>query len=340
MNNESQWAVLNVRLSRMIPLAVATATIGFASPASAAGTAAGTTISNTATATYNDAGNNPQTVNSNQVNLRVDELLNVTVTRVGSGDVPTTPGSTNQVQVFTVTNTGNGSEAFTLSAQTALGGDQFDPTTAQIYFDTNNNGLYDAGVDTLYTAGSNDRTLTPDETVQVLVLATIPAGTNNNDRGQLNLTAAANTGTGSPGTTFAGAGQGGGDAVVGSSGADDVASGFYIVQNATVSFIKSQSVADPFGGVKVVPGSVITYTLVATVSGSGSLSNLLVSDGIPLNTTYEAGTITLQGSPLTDAADADGGQVNGSPVVTSVQAAIGSVPAGQTRTIIFKVKVK
>lgn len=335
MSNDNNWVIRNVRLSQVVPLIVATATIGFASPALAAGTAAGTTISNTATATYNDPSGAPQTVNSNQVDLRVDELLDVTVVSADSGDIVTIPGSTGQVLSYNVTNTGNGSEAFRLTANGTLGGDQFDPTTTSIVLDSNGNSTYDAGVDTVYTAGSNDPVLAPDGSIKVFVLSTIPAGTNDGDRGQVNLTSAAVTGTGAPGTSFAGRGQGGGDAVVGSTGADGVDDGFYVVQSATVTFTKSQTVLDPFGGTKAVPGSIVTYTLVASISGSGTLTNLVIGDPVPSNTTYQAGSITLQGSSLSDAADSDAGQFTGSAIRT----VLGSVTGGQIRTVTFRVRV-
>ena len=326
---------MNVRLSHVVPLIVATASIGFSTPAQAVGTAAGDIISNTANATYNDPGGNPVSVPSNQVDIKVDELLDVTVASADPGDIVVTPGSTNRVLSFTVTNTGNGSEAFRLTPTSTIGGDQFDPTTTSIVLDTNGNGVYDAGVDTVYTPGSNDPVLARDTSIRVFVLSSIPAGTNDLDRGIVELTAAATTGTGAPGTTFAGQGQGGGNAVVGSTGADSSDRGRYIIQNATISFVKSASVADPFGGTTSVPGSIITYTLVATISGSGILTNSAVNDAIPARATYQIGSITLQGAPLTDAADSDAGSF----AANAIAVALGNLAGGQTRIITFRVRI-
>ena len=331
----STWSIVNVRLAAFAPLVVATASIGFAQPAHAVGTTAGTTISNTATATYTDPVGNPQSVPSNRVDLRVDEVLNVTIATADPGDVAAQPGSTNQVLSFTVTNTGNGSEAFRLSPVNAIGGDAFDPTTTSLVIDTNGNGVYDAGVDTVYNAGSNDPVLAPDASVRIFVLSTIPAGATDGQRGQTDLTATAVTGSGPAGTTFAGQGQGGGDAVVGTTTAVGRDRGFYIVNAATVSFVKSASVLDPFGGTKSVPGSIITYTLVATISGSGSLANLAVGDPVPANTTYVPGSITAQAAAITDATDADAGEFAGNAIAVR----FGTVPGGQTRTVTFKVKI-
>ncbi|HWH23141.1 MAG TPA: hypothetical protein VNT25_07645, partial [Allosphingosinicella sp.] len=76
---------------------------------------------------------------------------------------------------------------------------------------------------------------------------------------------------------------------------------------ATISLQKSATVVDPFGGTTQVPGSIITYTLVANVTGSGSLANVRISDPIPSGSTYQPGSITLNNTPLTDSADTDAG---------------------------------
>ena len=304
-------------------------------PAHAAGTLAGTTISNTATATYTDAGGTAVNVPSNKVDLRVDEVLNVTVASADPGDVAVAPGATNRVLTFTVTNTGNGSESFKLAPVTAIGGDQFDPAATSLIIDTNGNGVYDPGVDTVYAPGTNDPVLAPDASSKIFVLSTIPAGTTDGQRGQLNLTATAKTGSGTPGTVFAGQGTGGGDAVVGATGANGSDKGFYLVSAATVAFVKSATIVDPFGGSKAVPGATITYTLVATVSGTGTLSNLAVSDPIPAATTYVPASLTAQGAAVTDTADADIGEFASGAITVRY----GSVAGGQTRTTIFKVKI-
>lgn len=334
MLGEQNWSILNVRLTQVLPLVVATATIGFATPAFAVGTTAGTTISNTATATYDDAGGNPVSVPSNKVDIKVDELLDVKVATADPGDVVVQSGATNRVLSFTITNTGNGSEAFRLTPNSAVGGDQFDPTTTSIVLDSNGNGIYDAGTDTIYNPGSNDPVLAPDAAIKVFVLSTIPTA-NDQDKGIVQLSAAATTGTGTPGTVFAGAGQGGGDAVVGASTGKNTDKGTYLVQSTTVVFTKSAVILDPFGGAKSVPGAIITYTLVANISGSGTLNNLSLGDPVPSGTTYQAGTITLQGSPLTDATGDDAADFASNAVTVR----LGNVAGGQTRTATFKVKI-
>ena len=314
--------------------AIALTLLSISGEAMAAGTRAGTTISNTARATYT-VGVSTGQVDSNTNAIRVDEVLDTVVAWDNSADVPTTPGATSQVLRYRVTNSGNGEEAFALTTVSTIGGDNYDPTVTQIVIDSNGNGTYDPGTDTVYVAGAGDPVLQPDQTITVFVLSTTPGSVNDGDRGGVQLKSAAKTGTGTPGTSFAGQGEGGGNAVVGSTGADSEANGFYAVSAATVALAKSATVADPFGGTTAVPGSTITYSIVATTAGSGTLPGLTITDAVPTGTTYVPGSITLNAAALTDAADADAAQFASGTVTV----ALGNVPGGQTRTVTFKVTV-
>jgi uncharacterized repeat protein (TIGR01451 family) len=307
----------------------------FSGTAHATGTLAGTDIENVATASY-DTPSGPITIDSNKVIIKVDEILDVTIANSDPGDISTTPGAAGNVQKFKVTNTGNGPEAFTLIADPAKTGDDFNPALQRIVLDTNNNGVFDAGVDTIYTPGSNDPLLAPDASVTVFVITDTPTTAADGARAEVNLKTLAKTGTGAPGTNFAGKGEGGSDAVVGTTGADADISGFLKVLAAKLELLKSATVLDPFGGTRAVPGSTITYTIVAKVTGSGSIANLVISDAIPSDTTYLPASTTYEGAAKTDAADADQVNFNGS----KISAAAGTVATGQTRTVTFKVKIK
>jgi len=323
-----------VKKTVLAALAAASA-FAFAGEAHAGGTPAGTSISNTATATYDLPGGGTGTVTSNTVTLKVDELIDVTVAWKDPGDVLGAAGAAAQVLSFTVTNGGNASGQFTLGSVAALGGDDFDPTIGAIVLDTNGNGVYDPGVDTVYVPGTNDPTIAADGSVTIFILSTLPLAANDGNRARAELTAAAKKGTGTPGTTFAGQGTGGGNAVVGLTGGKGLADGWYKVQKAAVTFTKAASVADPFGGTTQVPGATVTYTLTAVVGGTGSVANLKVSDSVPAGTTYKAGSLTLDGAALTDAADGDAGSFTGSGIAVS----LGTVATGTTKTVSFKVKI-
>jgi uncharacterized repeat protein (TIGR01451 family) len=319
---------------------IATTLLGglcFTFPAFAAGTPAGTDIQNIATATY-DTPTGPVAIDSNPVIIKVDELLDVTVASSDPGDVSSSPGANGNVQTFRVTNTGNGSEAFTLTPNVAATGDDFDPVLQSLVLDSNNNNVYDPGVDTVYIAGTNDPVLAPDAAagITVFVISNTPGTVTNGNRAEVTLRASATTGTGTPGTTFTGAGTGGSNAVVGTTGATATDNSFLAIQAALLALVKTAAVSDPFGGTRAVPGSVITYTLVATISGSGNLTNVVISDPIPADTNYVAGSITLQAATQSDTVDGDAGDFNGS----RIRAALGTLAAGETRTITFRVTIR
>ena len=64
---------------------------------------------------------------------------------------------------------------------------------------------------------------------------------------------------------------------------------------------------DPFGGSQPIPGAAITYQIVVTAAGSGVALGAAFSDPIPASTTYVAGSLRLNGAPLTDSVDGDPG---------------------------------
>jgi uncharacterized repeat protein (TIGR01451 family) len=309
------------------------------SAAHAVGTVSGTTITNSATATYS-VGGIPATPAVSSVSLRVDELINV---RVSAPVVATTVNSpdTNKVLVFTVTNVGNGPESFTLTPNLAVGGDQFNPlpgSAGQLFLDVNNNGILDSGTDTLITAPI---ALTADQSVKILFVSNIPTPLVNGDQGIVSLTAASTTpgaAGAAPGTILAGAGTAtvgapGIDAIVGvgpggaaDSGADDSANGTYVVGTVTVTLAKVVlAVTSPTGvtttGCNVaippapctafVPGTIIQYQVTVTITGNGTAQTVQVTDNIPANTTYVANSIRFNfptapaTSARTDAVDAD-----------------------------------
>ncbi|QUL38976.1 hypothetical protein [Erythrobacter sp. JK5] len=301
-------------------------------PALAEGVSAGTLIENTATATYDD-GDGPKSVDSNTVTLRVDELLDVTVTSLNSGAVAAVPGDA--VLTFELTNQGNGPEAFELVTNPTVTGNDFDVTVDDVAVDTNGNGTYDPGVDEILTAPQTTAVLAADERLTLFVLVTVPTGVTDTQQSTVELTANAVTGTGAPGTTFAGQGVGGGDAIAGTTGASAIATGALQVGITSVDLIKSATIADPFGGTSAVPGSVVTFTITANVAGSGSVDDLIVTDAIPTGTSYTAGTLALDGAPLTDASGDDAGEAD----AAGISVDLGTVAGGTSRSVTFAVTI-
>ena len=312
--------------------AVAALTVGSTS-AHATGVAAGTTIQNVATATYS-TGTSSGSIQSNTVTVRVDELLDVAVASLTSS--PVSASSSAAVLTYNVTNSGNGTEAFNVTADPSVSGNPFNGTITSVVVDSNGNGTYDPGVDTVITNGAAIPALAADHAVKVFVLVTLPAGATDAQTSQVRLTATSVTGTGPAGTVFAGKGDGGVDAVVGASTAQQNALASLIASLAGITLTKSATVADPYGGTSPVPGALVTYTLTTHATGSGVATGVHITDAIPAGTSYQAGTLTLNGSALTDSADGDAGTASSS----GIDVGLGTVAGGSAdKAITFKVKI-
>jgi uncharacterized repeat protein (TIGR01451 family) len=333
--------VKSLRFSALMS-AVGLAVAFGANNAHAVGAPAGTPINNTATVDYT-VGTVTSTATSNTVSVVVAEKLDVNVT-APTVQTPVAPGTNGQVLRFRIDNLGNGPEAFRLILNNALVTDNFDPVAASpsIYIETVACTTPGAGVfeatDVPNVAGS-EPSLNPDECRYVYVVNNIPASVVDGQIGQSSLTAEARTGTGAAGTVFAGQGVAGTDAIVGTTLATDVAQGEYLVQGVTVTAAKTQTVLDEFGGARPMPRATITYTVAVNAVGTGTASASAFADNIPAGTTYVPGSLTLNGTPLTDNADADVGAYETAPQ-PRVRVALGDLKqADGTKTIQFAVTI-
>jgi len=318
--------------------AIGLASLGFAQVCAAAGTPAGTVVDNTAVIDY-EVGGSPLNQSSNTHTVTVAELLDVDVTLL-SGPVPVASPDTARELLYVVTNTGNGTETLSLAIDSVLGGDDFDPVPAvpAIYFDTDASGDLSAP-DLAYNPGVNDPNLAADASVDILIVNDIPAALADGNIGFSELSASSTTGTGAPGDVFAGLGDGGVDAVVGTSGATNADTGQYVVGDIQFTVVKTATVSDPFGGTQPVPGAQISYQIVLTPTGTATATNSAFGDPIPPNTTYVPGTITLNGGPLTDAADADAGEFITAPA-PEIAVVLGDLTgASGAQTINFSVTI-
>lgn len=302
-------------------------------PAAAKGTAAGTPISNAATVTFKD-GDIPVTVSSNIVTFKVQEILDVNVTPANGARIPVSAGDTGRAMGFRVTNLGNGTEKFKLRMRADITGDFYDPTCRSVVFDSNNNGVYDALTDVVYVGDANEPELAPDAAILVFAICDIPAVLNNEDWGAVAIQATAATGTGKPGTIFANKGTDGVDALVGATTAQSEAQNGFTVEVHVPTLTKRQQVIDLTGGTSPVAGANVLYTLVADIA-AGSGLNAVVSDPIPTNTTYVAGSMRLDNETLTDGQDADAGRFTGN----AIEVRLGTLTAGKPRTVSFRVRI-
>lgn len=303
-------------------------------PASAGGVTAGTLIENTAVASYDD-GAGSRTINSNTVTVRVDELLDVTLTSLDPSPITTRPGDA--VLTFELTNQGNGPEAFRLLPNVGVAGNDFDVTVRSVAIDSNGNGVYDDGIDEILAAPQTTAVLAADATLTVFVLVTVPQGVTDGETSDVDLVAEAVTGSGAPGTVFAGAGVDGGDAIVGTTGALANARGGLIVGVASVELVKSVVLRDPFGGTSAVPGTIATFTILARVTGSGTITDLVVTDAIPDGTAYAAGSLALDSAALSDAEDGDAGSASDA---AGIAVDLGTVAANTSQSVTFDVVIE
>ena len=150
------------------------------SQASAIGAAAGSTIRNTATLELND-GVNTTNITSAAVEIKVQQVYNVSITPDGTTATPgqTTTAAPGQIATltYTVTNTGNGVDTINLSAVAANA--SANGTINGIYLDNPTSGTvgsYDAG-DTLVT---NLASVPADQASTVFVRYTVTSGTTGN----------------------------------------------------------------------------------------------------------------------------------------------------------------
>lgn len=308
-----------------------------AGPVMAAGTAAGTVIDNVAEITF-ELNGTTTTQPSNVASITVVERIDVVVTQ--SGQVLVTAGDVDRSLLFTLTNTGNGSETFALAINSALAGDDFDPTPAvpAIYFDTDGSGDFSVG-DIAYTPGTNDPVLAADVSLDILLVNDIPGTALNAQLGRSELAASAATGIGNPGDGFPGQGDGGVDAVLGTSGGQVAQFGEYLVSDVQVNILKSVAVSDQFGNQDPIPGATLTYTVTVEVANLGTATNVIFNDVIPAGTTYVAATLTLNTVSLTDAADVDAGELDTS-VAPTVVLRFGDLTQGDgIQTVEFQVTI-
>ncbi len=298
----------------------------------ALGTPAGSQINNQASATFT-VGASSFTVQSNTTTTLVAEILDLQVTWQDAGDVPSAPGSSGNVLTFSLSNTGNGQDSYSLSVDDGLPGDDFDPIFADIYLDSNGNGSFDPGVDTLYAPGVNDPDLLSDASLAIFVMSDIPGGLAEGAIGASRLEVQSSTGIGSPGDVLVGAGEGGADALIGNAGGQGDADGRYVVLTLTLNIVKGATISDPFGGTEPIPGALISYTLSVTVVGTGTAQSVVITDPIPGHTSYDLGSLTLNGAPLSDGADGDAGDVGGSQAGT-VTVTLGNMISGASSQVI------
>ncbi len=197
--------------------------------------------------------------------------------------------------------------------------------TAGVFYDSNGNGVFDAGDAPLIDL-SGQGGIAPGATVRVFVQVFSPAGA---PLGQVNTT------TLTVHTTNL--------SYVVAPPSDANATDVSTVINGQLQLTKQQALDANCDGVEdtgfgvlnitagAIPGACVRYQLVVTNVGTSPVSNVVVSDATPANTTYSnaVAATTTQGSIVTPANGAAG----------SITATVGVLAPGQSATIKFGVRI-
>lgn len=348
----------NMRLLASASVLAATAVA--ASPAFAAGTTAGTTVTNNVTLEYKVGGIDQAQVSASD-SFTVDRKVNLLVAEDGTTATTVTPGQSAAVTKFIVTNSSNAPLDFALASSQPSGGtgphggtDNFNVGNLKVYADTNGNGGYDPGTD--QEAAYLDQ-VAADTSRVVFIVADVPLGRATNDRAvvRLSATAAEATAAASLGavvTQTAGANTSGVDTVFadtdvsGNVARDGVhfALDDYVILGAALTATKtSRVISDPFNGTtnpKMIPGAVVEYCIaVANGAGSATATGINISDELPVQTTYDSAFgIKLNGTVTGSSCNADGTN-GGSHSNGIVSGTLNDLVAGVARTLVFRVSV-
>ena len=350
-----------------------------ASNAFAGGTAAGTNVQNTFTLNYQVGGTDqPEIENSGTpTEFTVDRLVDLTV--ASSGDATVAPGATDQELVFTVTNNGNDTQAYSF-ALVNESGDDFNTTgTLSINYiiDDGTGGVCDAddlaGSMTAYTPGSGDASadLPADGVICVVVEGDIPAVLADADEAELSLvsdtlqpTTGASAGTAvvadAGGNTLTGAAE---NVLADASGTgnevafagDHSATGTYIIASADLTASKAVSIYTEDGsdctdipGAAVagdqysIPGACVEYVITTENTGAtASATSIVINDILPDSLTFvNATTGGFTGGSFSLPTTALEKDCDGTAATCEVELTGATLAAGATGTITIRALVK
>ena len=242
-----------------------------AAESSGAATPAGTTISNTATLSYADASGTRQTVVSNTVSATVAAVSAVAVGPKEQGCNPQTdavPAKATFTRTFTVSDGGNVSDTYTVSAATSLG------TVVSLAL------VGAGGATTPLQNGGTLPPMAPGQIVQVQVTVN-PGNAASGSNIEVSLTA-----------TSASAG-----------GGHDTAQQCATIANVAAiagpggpgTPVLKLVNGEPFAA--VLPGATVTFSIQFMNVGALAATNVVVSDALPAGLTPSVASVTIGGAP-------------------------------------------
>jgi len=284
-------------------------------------TPAGTNVQNTFTLTYDVGGVTQPVIDTSDpsdpngpTEFTVDRLIDLTVSSNGPNTV--VPGATDEELVFSVTNDGNDSQAYSLSVveETGPAGeiDTDDPvgaTPVLVYYIDDGDGAYEPGTDdgaAIPYDPTNPPVLGPDDVLWVVVTQDIPTSAVDGNTADISLVAdtldpvspfAPVTADGDGTNALTGAAEnvladGSGTGNEGDFGGDHSATGMYVVASADVAASKAVTVFSEDGtdcadlvatatGGYSVPGACVEYVITVENTGSSAATDIVINDVLP-----------------------------------------------------------
>lgn len=257
-------------------------------------TPAGTVISNTASATYEDVEGTAYETISRTVTVTVIGVPAIRVTPDETSPSDATAPNETITRLFQICNSGNTADTFL-----AVAGTVSTPSTLQqAYFDNDNSGNVTAG-DMPVTFGT---TSTPNLNPAACIGVLFVVDTNGVTVGsQITLTLSARSNTQTPGTTNFPQDTG---TIINRVG------GGVIFTSPTNPNLPPSKLVENLPRTVAVPGQTLNYSIAFRNSGAVIARQVRVVDNLPAQLEYIAGTLTLNNRSLTDVADSDEGSAN------------------------------
>jgi uncharacterized repeat protein (TIGR01451 family) len=295
----------------------------------AKGTPAGTLITNQAQIDY-VVGNTPGQIASNEDRFVIDRVADVLLSWQDTAPVEVSAGDNGRVLTFRLSNLGNGDDNISLTYEHNTSSD-FLPQNVQVFIDSDGNGEFDPATDTLVGGGV---VLAADANVTLFVVGDIPDDNTTDPaarsyeilKAETNATATADSDD--PVRV---------DTVVRTQKDQD--SGIWVVRDYWLATRKTATVHSDDNATHT--GTRITYTIECYIDGNATghtIDGVTVRDAIPTGTRFVPGSLRLDDTALTDAADSDAGECDAN--ATQVEVRIGTL-SGTTHTKMqFDVRVK
>ncbi len=320
----------------------------------AKGVTAGTDIANTVIVNYSVAGTVQEPIESSPTGnstsgigngvatlFKVDHKVDLLVT--GNSNANVNPGDSQSEVTFTLQNEGNAIQEFSIIPDYTLTSDDFDAENCNVVV-TGVTGAPLPGV-TLPTSGNIK--LKADQQASISVRCDIPLNYNNSpiltgQTSQLGLIATAEKNADDSLTTesiSADTAIGVETVFVDTAGSDDSdrdamhsARRTYTASSSTIVPTLSMnktiiSVVDTSGGNTAIAGSLVTYNINVNTAGMGTINNLVVADATPAEMSYQAGSMKLNNSNLSDASDTDNADF-GITTANTATINLGNIAAG------------